>query len=172
LIIDTRARHALGDGRYAERRQACEQAGAALGLRSLRDLTEDHLVRLSGDPPLQRLAEHVLTEQRRVRHAADLLLAGHPASLGPLLTASHRSLGDRFQFSWPQADEAVEAAVEAGAQGARMTGGGFGGCVIALIPIDRATQVRENVEDRFARHHWPAPHFLAAVPSAAARRLR
>ena len=102
LVIDTRARHALGDGRYAERRRACEQAAAALGVRSLRDVTDaGQLIRLSSDPPLQRLAGHVLAEQRRVRRAADLLLAGDQASLGPLLTASHHSLRDRFHFSWP-----------------------------------------------------------------------
>jgi galactokinase len=173
LVIDTRVRHALGDGRYAERRRACERAASALQVRSLRDVTDaGQLTRLSSDPSLRRLAGHVLAEQRRALHAAGLLRAGDQASLGPLLTASHHSLRDRFQFSWPQADEAVEAAVEAGAKGARMTGGGFGGSVIALIPIDRATQVRENVTDRFTRHHWPAPRFLDAVPSAAARRLR
>jgi galactokinase len=172
LVIDTRARHALGDGRYAERRRACEQAAAALQVRSLRDITEEDLARLSSDPSLQRLAGHVLAEQRRVLHAAGLLQAGDQASLGPLLTASHHSLRDRFRFSWPQADEAVAAAVEAGAKGARMTGGGFGGSVIALIPTDRAAQVRENVTDRFSRHDWVAPDFLDAVPSAAARRLR
>jgi galactokinase len=173
LIIDTGARHAVGDGRYAERRQACEQAAAALHVRSLRDVTDaGQLTRLSSDPALHRLAEHVLAEQRRVLRAADLLRAGDQASLGPLLTASHHSLRDRFKFSWPQADEAVEAAVEAGANGARMTGGGFGGCVIALVPATAVAQIRQNVTDRFARRHWPAPHFLAAVPSAAARRVR
>ncbi|HEV2256543.1 MAG TPA: galactokinase [Streptosporangiaceae bacterium] len=170
LVIDTRARHALGDGRYAERRRACERAAAALHVRSLRDATEDRLTALR-DPALQDLAGHVLAEQRRVLHAAGLLRAGHQASLGPLLTASHHSLRDRFRFSWPQADEAVEAATEAGAAGARMTGGGFGGSVIALVPAAAAAQVRRNVSDRFARRHWPAPRFLAAEPSDAARRL-
>jgi galactokinase len=172
LVIDTRAGHALGDGRYAERRRDCDRAASALQVRSLRDITEEDLARLSSDPPLQRLAGHVLAEQRRVLHAADLLQAGHQASLGPLLTASHHSLRDRFHFSWPQADEAVEAALEAGAAGARMTGGGFGGSVIALVPARAAAQIRQNVTARFARHHWPAPHFLDAVPSDAARRLR
>ena len=172
LVIDTRAGHALGDGRYAERRRACEQAASALHVRSLRDITEEDLARLSSDPSLQRVAGHVLAEQRRVLEAADLLRAGHQASLGPLLTASHHSLRDRFHFSWPQADEAVEAAVEAGAKGARMTGGGFGGSVIALVPAEAAAQIRQNVTDRFACRHWPAPHFLDAEPSAAARRLR
>ena len=172
LVIDTRAGHALGDGRYAERRRACERAASALHVRSLRDITEEDLARLSSDPSLQRVAGHVLAEQRRVLEAADLLRAGHQASLGPLLTASHHSLRDRFQFSWPQADQAVEAAVEAGAKGARMTGGGFGGSVIALVPAEAAAQIRQNVTDRFACHDWPAPDFLDAEPSAAARRLR
>ncbi len=171
LVIDTRARHALGDGRYAERRHACERAASTLQVRSLRDITEADLARLS-DPSLHRLAGHVLSEHRRVRQAADLLQAADQAAIGPLLTASHRSLRDDFRMSWPQADEAVEAALEAGAAGARMTGGGFGGSVIALIPAGRAAQIRENVTGRFARHHWPAPHFLDAVPSDGARRLR
>jgi len=172
LVIDTRARHALGDGRYAERRRACERAASALHVRSLRDVTDAGQLTALSDPSLRDLAGHVLAEQRRVLDAAGLLRAGHQASLGPLLTASHHSLRDRFRFSWPQADEAVEAAIEAGAAGARMTGGGFGGSVIALVPARAAAQVCQNVTDRFARHHWPAPHFLAAEPSDAARRLR
>jgi galactokinase len=173
LVIDTRAGHAVGDGRYAERRRACERAASALQVRSLRDVTDvGQLARLGGDPALQRLAGHVLDEQRRVLQAADLLQAGHQASLGPLLTASHHSLRDRFRFSWPQADEAVAAAIEAGAKGARMTGGGFGGSVIALVPAEAAPQIRQNVTARFARRHWPAPDFLDAEPSDAARRLR
>jgi len=172
MVIDTRAPHALGDGRYAERRRACDRAASALGVRSLRDVTDPgQLTRLSSDPALQRLAGHVLDEQRRVRQAAALLRAGDQASIGPLLTASHHSLRDRFRFSWPQADEAVTAAIEAGANGARMTGGGFGGSVIALVPAQAATQVRQNVTDRFTHHHWPAPHFLDAEPSDAARRV-
>ena len=170
LVIDTRARHALGDGRYAERRRACEQAASALGARSLRDVTEQELARLP-DPALRRLAGHVLAERRRVLRAAGLLRAGNPAAIGRLLTASHDSLRDSFGVSWPEADEAVAAAIDAGAAGARMTGGGFGGCVVALIPADRAEQVRAAVAGRFARRQWPAPHYLDAVPSAAARRL-
>ena len=170
LVIDTRARHALGDGRYAGRRRACEQAASALGARSLRDVTEQELARLA-DPALRRLAGHVLAERRRVLRAADLLRAGNQAAIGRLLTASHESLRDSFGVSWPEADEAVAAAIDAGAAGARMTGGGFGGCVVALIPAERAAQVRAAVAGRFARRQWPAPHYLDAVPSAAARRV-
>ncbi len=172
LIIDTRARHALADGRYATRRRACEQAASMLGVRSLRDITGDAgaLARLT-EPSLRRLCRHVISENRRVLRAAELLRAGDQAAIGGLLTASHRSLRDEFQVSWPQADEAVEAAIDAGAAGARMTGGGFGGSVVALVPADRAGHVRRAVTGRFARHHWPAPHYLDAVPSDGARRI-
>jgi galactokinase len=74
--------------------------------------------------------------------------------------------------SWPQADAAVAAATGAGAIGARMTGGGFGGCVIALVPADRSRHVRQAVSERFAQHGWPSPGYMAAAPSGAARRIR
>jgi galactokinase len=170
LVIDTRVRHALGDGRYAQRRQACAAAASALGVRALRDVTDEDLARLA-DPALRRLSQHVIAEYRRVLRAADLLRAGDLAAIGPLLTESHHSLRDRFEVSWPQADEAVAAAREAGAAGARMTGGGFGGCVVALAPAERATQVRAAVTDRFTRHHWPAPSYRDAVPSGGARQV-
>ena len=79
---------------------------------------------------------------------------------------------DRFGASWPQADEAVAAAVDAGAAGARMTGGGFGGCVVALTPADRAAAVRAAVAGRFAGRQWTAPGYVDATPSGAARRVR
>ena len=172
LVIDTRARHALADGQYGNRRRACEQGASMLGVRSLRDITGDPgaLARLT-EPYLRRLAGHVIAENDRVLRAAGLLRAGDLAAIGELLTASHRSLRDEFRVSWPQADEAVEAAVDAGAAGARMTGGGFGGSVVALVPAERAGQVRRAVSGRFARHHWPAPHYLDAVPSDGARRI-
>ncbi|HWN01097.1 MAG TPA: galactokinase, partial [Streptosporangiaceae bacterium] len=172
LVIDTRVRHALADGRYATRRQACEEAASLLGVRSLRDVTGDPgaLARLT-EPSLRRLAGHVVAENRRVLRAAELLRAGDQAAIGELLTASHRSLRDEFRVSWPQADEAVEAAIKAGAIGARMTGGGFGGSVVALVPAERAGPVRTAVTRRFTQHDWPAPHYLDAVPSEGARRI-
>ena len=112
------------------------------------------------------MAEHVLAEQRRVLHAAALLQAGDQAAVGPLLTASHDSLRDRFRFSWPQADEAVAAAIKAGAAGARMTGGGFGGCVIALVPAPAAGQSPP------ARHRPLHPPPLARPPLPERRTLR
>ena len=175
LVIDTRIRHALGDGRYAERRRACEAGASALGVRSLRDVTEDGELARLGDPALRRICGHVLAEQRRVLRAAELPPAGGREQLtavGALLTVLHDSLRDQFGVSWPQADEAVAAAVDAGAAGARMTGGGFGGCVVAVVPATRVEHVRGAVTERFARHRWPAPRYLDAVPSDGGRRLR
>ncbi|MGH3224305.1 MAG: galactokinase, partial [Streptosporangiaceae bacterium] len=172
LVIDTATRRALTDGRYAERRRACEQAASALGVRSLRGINGDEdLTRLT-DPDLRRVARHVLSDRRRALQAVDLLESGDQAAIGPLLSASHRSLRDDYRFSWPQADEAVEAAIEAGAAGARMTGGGFAGCVIALVPADRAGQVRAAVTERFKSSGWSPPRYLDAIPSDAARRMR
>jgi galactokinase len=173
LIIDTRVRHALADGRYAQRRQACADAASQLGVRALRDVTGDPGApnRLA-EPVLRRRCRHVIAENRRVLAAVGLLRAGDQAGIGALLTASHRSLREEFEVSWPQADAAVEAATGAGAAGARMTGGGFGGSVIALVPAARAGAVRRAVAERFARRRWPAPRYLDAVPSGAARRTR
>jgi galactokinase len=178
LIIDTRVRHALSDGRYAERRRACEAGALAMGVRSLRDVTGE-LERLS-DPALRRVCEHVVAETRRVLRAAELLRSGGSggsggeawAAVGELLTVSHDSLRDRFGVSWPEADEAVAAAIEAGGAGARMTGGGFGGCVVALVPADGVEEVRGAVTERFARHRWAAPAYLHGVPADGGRRLR
>ncbi len=171
LIIDTRARHELTDGGYGSRRVACENAARALGVRALRDVTDvAELGRLDA-PVLRRRARHVVTEDQRVLRTAGLLRSGQLGLIGPLLTASHVSLRDDFEVSWPEADVTVEAALGTGALGARMTGGGFGGSVIALIPADRAGAVRQAVTDALARRGLTVPAFTAAVPSASAGRV-
>ncbi len=171
LIIDTRAHHALTDGGYAARRRECEAAAHALGVRSLRDIDDaQQAVSRLADPVLQRRARHVITENRRVLRAVDLMRGGRFSGVGQLLSASHASLADDFEVSWPEADTAVRAAVSAGALGARMMGGGFGGSVIALVPED-AAPVRAAVLAAFDRQGWPVPGFLDAPPSDGARRL-
>jgi galactokinase len=186
LVIDTRVRRSLSDGRYADRRRDCEEAARVLGVASLRDITQDdldhgdlnHGLLNHGpggahlDPALARRVRHVVTENSRVLQTVDLLRAGHPRDCGPLLTASHVSLRDNFEISWPQADAAVEAAIGAGALGARMTGGGFGGSVIALTEADRSGAVRAAVSESFARRGWEPPGFTDVLPSPGARRLR
>jgi galactokinase len=173
LVIDTRVRHALSDGRYAARRRDCEEAARALGVSALRDVTDDPgALEKIADPVLRRRARHVVTENYRVLATVALLRAGDIAGCGPLLSASHRSLRDDFEISWPQADAAVDAALAVGALGARMTGGGFGGSIIALARARTSADVQASVRDAFARRGWPRPGFLEALPSAGALRLR
>jgi galactokinase len=171
LIVDTGARHALGDGRYAERRRECERAAALLGVDSLRDVTSPAETGRLEDPVLRRRARHVVTENERVNQAVALLADGDLAGVGPLLYASHASLRDDFEVSWREADVAVEAAMAAGALGARMMGGGFGGSALALVPAGQRA-VGDAITAEFTRRGWPPPAFLPAVPSAGAFRLR
>ncbi|HEY6275371.1 MAG TPA: galactokinase [Streptosporangiaceae bacterium] len=171
LIINTGVKHELTDGGYAARRMACEDAARALGARSLRDITGTGPLDRLADPVLRRRARHVVTENRRVLDTARLLRAGQLSRAGPLLTASHASLRDDFEVSWPEADAAVAAALAAGALGARMTGGGFGGSVIALAPAGAADEVAAAVTARFAGQGWRAPAITPAQPAQGARQL-
>ncbi|MFI5067732.1 MAG: galactokinase, partial [Streptosporangiales bacterium] len=134
MIIDTRARHELTDSGYASRHVECAEAARALGVSTLRDIEDPGALTALKDPVLRRRARHVVTENERVLAAAARLRRGDVAGCGELLNASHASLRDDFEISWPEADVAVDAAVAAGALGARMMGGGFGGSVIALVP--------------------------------------
>ncbi len=172
LVIDTRAAHELLDGEYAARRAACEKAAERLGVPALRDVTDlaGALASLD-DPVLRRRTQHVVTENHRVEATVGLLRAGVVAEVGALLTACHLSLRDQFEVSWPEADVAVQEAVRAGARGARMVGGGFGGSVIALVPEGRVPAVSDAVTAAYAARGWEAPHFLEAAPSAGARRV-
>jgi len=170
LLVDTGAQHALTDGRYALRRAECERAARAFGVRSLRDVDDPARAAEIGDRVLARRARHVISDDCRVRAAVDLLNAGDLAGLGPLLHASHASLRDDFEVSWPEADVAAEAAEAGGGLGARMMGGGFGGSVIALVPGD-AEEPREAITAAYAGRGWAPPRFLPAPPSAGAGRL-
>ena len=133
LVIDSKTPHALVDGEYAARRRSCEEAAAALGVPALRDVSDvDQLARIP-DPVTRRRARHIVTENERVLETVELLQAGQPRDIGALLTSSHTSMRDDFEITAPQVDLAQETALAAGAIGARMTGGGFGGCVVALV---------------------------------------
>jgi len=177
LLINTRARHELADGEYGRRRAECEEAARRLGIPSLRDLTSLADFDSLTDPVLRRRVRHVVTDNQRVLDVVALLRAPSGPSadtyreIGRLLTQAHVSLRDDFEVSWPEADAAVEAAVAAGASGARMIGGGFGGSVLALVPTTARGAVRDAVTAAFARHGWTAPEFLDAVPSDSARQL-
>jgi galactokinase len=174
LLINTRASHVLSTGEYGRRRAECEQAASLLGVPSLRHLTDPADLDRLTDPVLRRRARHVLTDNQRVLEVVGWLTSAagdaYP-QIGRLLTQAHLSLRDDFEVSWPEADVTVEVALAAGALGARMIGGGFGGSVLALVRADSADQVRAAVAGAFAGRAWTAPEFLAAAPSASARRL-
>jgi galactokinase len=173
VVIDTRAGHRLVDGAYAHRRAACEAAAATLGVPALRDATIAQVEAAAdalGEEGLRR-ARHVVTENARVLEAVRLLRAGELERLGPLLAASHASLRDDYEVSSPELDTAVEAAVAAGAVGARMTGAGFGGSALALAPVDLVGRVDEQVRAAFAAAGFGPPAVDAVVPSDGARRL-
>ncbi|GAA2634642.1 galactokinase [Actinomadura fulvescens] len=172
LVVDTRAAHTLTAGEYARRRAECEEAARLLGVPALRDV-KDLAAALGSlaDPVLRRRVQHVVTENHRVEAAVGLLRAGAVAELGSMLTASHLSLRDQFEVSWPEADVAVEEALRAGARGGRMIGGGFGGSAIVLTAADRAGNVRAAIEDAYAARSWTAPAIFEAEPAAGARRV-
>ena len=173
VVIDTRAGHRLVDGAYADRKAACEAAAAVLGVPALRDATLEQVEAAAealGDPGLRR-ARHVVTENARVLEAVALLRAGQLDRLGPLLAASHASLRDDYEVSSPELDTAVEAAVDAGAAGARMTGAGFGGSAIALVRADLAGRVADRAREAFAAAGFGPPEVTTVLPSDGARRL-
>ena len=128
LVVDTMAHHALADGAYAQRRASCEAAAAALGVGSLREADPGQLATLAD--PLRARARHVVSEIARVEQAVAALQQGDLRRLGQLMNDSHVSLRDDFEVSCAELDLAVAASLDAGAWGARMTGGGFGGSAI------------------------------------------
>ncbi|MBB6397747.1 galactokinase [Actinomadura coerulea] len=172
LVVDTRASHALTGGDYGRRRAECEEAASLLGVDALRDVKDlGAALAALRDPVLRRRVQHVVTENHRVEAAVGLLRAGALPELGAMLNASHLSLRDQFEVSWPEADATVDAAVRAGARGGRMVGGGFGGSAIVLAPAARARQVRDSITAAYARRGWTPPEFLEAPPSQGAHRV-
>jgi len=147
VVVDSGVRRRLDDGRYAERRNECEAAARVLGVEQLRDATLDQVEEVDIDETLRGRARHVVTEDDRVLRAVDVLRAGDLGALGPLLLASHASLRDDFEVSISELDEIVESAMENGAMGARMTGGGFGGAAIALVPDEACGGLLEAFGD-------------------------
>ena len=172
LVMDTRVTHAHSTGGYGERRAACERGAEIMGVAALRDLGVDDLPRaqeLMDDVTFRRV-RHVVTEDQRVLDAVATLRAEGPRAIGHLLDASHVSMRDDFEISVPELDLAVETARDAGAIGARMTGGGFGGAAIALVDHDLVPAVTAAVERAFADAGFTAPHIFTVRPSAGAAR--
>ncbi|NED11768.1 galactokinase [Streptomyces sp. SID9124] len=178
LVVDTRVKHALGDGAYAERRAGCEEGARLLGIATLRDLPYeelgtalDRLAESGADESVVRYVRHVVGDNQRVEQVIALLDAGDVRAAGPVLTAGHVSLRDDLRVSCPELDLVVEAANAAGALGARMTGGGFGGSAIVLVEEAQADTVTKSVLEAFTSAGYGTPGVFPAVPSAGARRL-
>jgi galactokinase len=192
LVADTGVTHDLADGGYADRRAGCAAAAEALGVASLRELEDagsdaavpgavpdeavpvrtalyGHLARLPAR--LRPLVRHVVTENRRVTDVVAALDAGRVRDIGPLLTDGHRSLRDDFAVSCAELDTVVDAALAAGALGARMTGGGFGGSAVLLTEEAAVPEVTEAVRAAARAAGQPEPAFFEAVPSDGARRV-
>ncbi|AGZ46181.1 galactokinase [Actinoplanes friuliensis] len=174
LIINSNAPHQHVDGEYGARRKSCEEAARILGVPALRDVTPDALDEALGkldDDVMRRRVRHIVTENQRVLDTVELLRAGRIRDIGPLMTASHASMRDDFEITVPEIDVAVEAALAAGAYGARMTGGGFGGCVLALIDAADADTTTAAVERAYAERSFTAPTAWMATPGPGATRL-
>jgi galactokinase len=172
LIINTGVTHAHADGGYAERRASCEEGARILGVESLRDVSLSDLGRareLLDDVTFRRV-RHVVTEDQRVLDTVRTLRELGPAAIGELLDASHISMRDDFEISVPELDLAVETAQANGAIGARMTGGGFGGSAIALVPSDTLSRVLVALDGAFAEHGFGQPELFTVRPSEGARR--
>jgi galactokinase len=168
LVIDTRVSHALTDGSYGNRRAESAAAARALGVSSLRAATIGSLERIE-DPTLQRRARHVVTENLRVLEAVGAIGDRSWEALGVVLDASHASMRDDFEISSPELDLAVDRARSAGALGARMTGGGFGGSAVALVPSDSVEATQESVTAAFADAGLLRPACLVVTPGDSAR---
>nr|WP_062380108.1 galactokinase [Demequina pelophila] len=172
LVIDTRVHHSHATGGYGERRASCELGARLMGVPTLRKLTEADLERAAEvlDDVTFRRVRHIVTENARVARTAQVVQEEGPHRIGDLLVASHASMRDDFEISCPELDLAVETALAAGAVGARMTGGGFGGAAIALVDESKAAEVSDDVDKAFAAAGYGAPHVFIVTPSQGARR--
>lgn len=161
LVVHSGLPRTLETSAYAQRRTACEEVAARLRLPALRDATPEQV---AGDP----LARHVVGENARVLAFADALRARDIAALGPLMLASHASLRDDFRVSTPELDLLVELLVDEGALGARLTGAGFGGCVVALVPAGRELEIGAGISGAYldATGHVPDGFAVRAADGA------
>jgi galactokinase len=174
LIVNTNVKHELTGGEYAKRRAQCEQAARTLGVASLRDATADLLQRAHGkmEEVVFRRARHVISEIERTIHAAEGVRASNWPTVGQLMYASHASLRDDYEVSCPELDTVVEIAEaigpKGGVSGCRMTGGGFGGCAVALVRTDAVTAVSERIASEYERRTRIKPTLFVSRPAGGA----
>jgi galactokinase len=174
MLIDSRERHGHVGGEYAARRRSCERAATDVGVVSLREIQDRGVSALDGvtDPVDARRARHVLTENQRVFDAVAALNDSDFIEVGRIFSASHASMRDDFDITTRHIDLIADTAVRAGALGARMTGGGFGGCVIALAPAERAEAVGEAVRSAVHAAGYAEPEITLTLAAQGAGAMR
>uniref|UniRef100_UPI00257B11C0 galactokinase n=1 Tax=Bifidobacterium sp. TaxID=41200 RepID=UPI00257B11C0 len=182
LVLDTQAPHQLNDGQYAQRRATCEKAAEILGVANLRVVADE--IAKSEDPfqalketldkleddTMKKRVRHVITEIARVNSFVRAFANGKIDEAGRLFNASHDSLAADYEVTVPELDIAVDVARVNGAYGARMTGGGFGGSIIALVDKGQGHEIAQKIADRFEKEGFNAPRALPAFAAASASR--
>jgi galactokinase len=175
LVCDSMVRHRLADSEYNLRRQQCEEAARRMGVRALRDLAPGDLARARRvlDPLLYRRCRHVVTENQRALEGAQALQAGDARAFGRLMFASHESLRRDFEVSCPELDLLVECSRGfGGLVGARMTGGGFGGCTVHLVEVDRLEALKEHLAAHYRAQRGIVPEMYVCRGAAGASRVQ
>ena len=162
LIVQSGVRRGLVDGAYNERRAACEAAANALGLASLRTATLAQVEHAAVSPTMRARARHVVSEIARVRAAVSAIALGDLVALGTIMAASHISLRDDFAVSVPAVDDLVDLLQQAigGQGGARMTGAGFGGAVVAVLARSEVQRVTASIAQTYRTPAGEAPAIM------------
>lgn len=171
VICNTMVRHDLASSHYNERRAECERAAHLLNVRALRDVSMEQLLHARSrlTPQLFARARHVISENGRVLEAASALRAGDLERLGSLLYASHESLRTDYAVSCPELDAMVEIArTHSATIGARMTGGGFGGCTVNVVRAESAGEFRMYMATEYRLRTGIVPEIYDGTPSAGA----
>ncbi|MCL4246862.1 MAG: galactokinase [Anaerolineae bacterium] len=175
IILDTATRRELSHSGYNERRAQCEAAARHFGVAALRDVTMSQFIAGSAGLEARALkrARHVISENARTLQAAAAMYAGDAAEIGRLMNDSHASMRDDFEITRREIDTMVEIAqAQPGCYGARMTGGGFGGCCVALVDTDRADAFSEAVSERYTQATDLAPALYVSSAAAGAEILQ
>lgn len=172
VIINSNVKRGLVDSEYNTRREQCEVAARFFGVKALRDVDPALFFSIQDelDPVVARRARHVITENDRTLAAADALASGDLKRMGELMAESHASMRDDFEITVPQIDKLVEIVKEVIGDkgGVRMTGGGFGGCIVALVPEDMVEKVRHAVEQQYHAHSGLKETFYVCTASQGA----
>ncbi|MFZ7130689.1 galactokinase, partial [Avibacterium avium] len=172
MIVNSHVKHDLVAGEYNTRRAQCEQAAEFFGVKALRDVSVEQFEKMEEkltalDPIVAKRARHVVSENARVLAAVEALKQGDLTKLGQLMAQSHDSMRDDFEITVPQIDYLVELAQLAvgNTGGARMTGGGFGGCIVVVAPLDKVDAVRNIIAENYEKQTGLKEDFYVCTAS-------